>query len=330
MYSIFHRSRFITRCYCPNDELLRKITRHVIKSYSKYHKEPISLDECIAIEDLYVPKSQVKVKISLFNEFKYEKELKRIVANMEYPDGLYVSIEIAEKKINDINDKKDINCIHIFESNIKLFFEKEDKEFAFNTAKCLLNSSEYIKCVGVYSNRIVLEWCDTLRCDTHAGVELLRGEFSELEDYVDPVNVISDRDSKLIVEVFDQFKFKPEVSRCLDIFHTRLIKEMRVKNTCEFNFIGERNVKIKCNPYYKDLADELLKLILDFSGDEILETKSLLHKGLHTEYVIILTINDMHYPDEFVEVSSNEEEDATMNMNIEETIYTSCGINVVK
>lgn len=300
MYNVYHRSKFFTRFFLrdPSKSVVRRKTECLIASYNKYYASidptfvQIKLDDCNIVSSNDQQMYPTRVTIFTFKEFTHQEALERRILQLPFPRGLQVKIDNSMFHSN--------KHLHVYESNIKVFFDEEHVQFARGIAKWLLISNPIflnITCQRVLQDRIIL-------CASTPGTPGTPGTSKKErwgELYVEKESLIVSNSPKhqfknITIQVFDQFRWLdyiiPACKECKGI-------RTRRGEKCQFGFIGENNIKLLYeNPKApNDYGEHILEYFSDFltnvkipNCDLIKESSGFIRGDTLEYYMVVITV----------------------------------------
>lgn len=256
IYLVYYKSLFITRLYCKDNEtsssqspdLLENTVRESVKRHNNYHTHKLNIDLNRGSNDITIVKEEQKTSITprleivLFYEFEYLSCIKNLFENLSYPKGLQISIK-KEKVNKDVScmGKDNTNIETIYKSNMKLFFKKENEDFAHEIARALVDGrfgdiNTNISCTGLYPDRIIME-CTRSRSalSYHERLGPLLKHSSVIRS---EYNVFGDN---CVIGVWSQFPFKQIFTD--DVVLSRLTLQDR--GPCKFDSVGEKVIHLR-------------------------------------------------------------------------------------
>lgn len=281
MYVVYHRSNFVTRFYespespetpespkSPKENVrnVQLTFEKIIEQHNHYNNckadenfkplKPYKLEDCRVLEESkqYTGPTNL-IRIGLFNEFKHLKNLKKRISDLPYPKGLQIEISQSRKPMSDNNS----DHLTIYQNNIKLFFDEKNDDnviLAKGIAKWLMLDPKQFnsRCINVLHDRIIME---TVSVDTVDNTKLSKKDrWGEL--YIPPSKPqISSVDidsqigrftDKIYISVFKQFKWMNYIEQIVQG------PTITIGHQCEFDFIGENNIKLY---YYERGCDDV-------------------------------------------------------------------------
>ena len=280
MFVLYWRSKFITRFYCPIENI-DKIAPQSLQSHNAYYKTKMLWSACTVIKDqdheLLKNNKNNKVQIQLFKEFGQIDSLNNCLENMPYPNGLYV--QVKQHRYHIVDRKPNDKLKHIYKTNIKLFFQKENCKFAKSMAKWIcLNMN--VACTNVFNSLIVLEKLEKIDDFCLKGLQLLKSEKGKKGNKDNPFPNVT-------VTVFEQFEWA-NVLKFLKV-------QFNVVRKCECDSIGKTNIQLTTTYAHRKEAQELCERLNNMNVYNVVNvvknSEGLMRCNSDEWYMIILTLN---------------------------------------